>query len=1106
MNNNFNLVDALYIAAGTNKGITFIEGEKDERFLSYSDVLIESLQLLAGLQRNGVATGDEVVFQLEDNENFIKVFFACLLGGLTPVPVTVVVTQSDAEKLRFIWETLKYPYLVLEGKLSERLLSGDTFADDLGNIRSNISRHLLVEQLYDNIDEPITNRDFSTSDLAYVQFSSGSTSIPKGVMLTHHNLTTNVIDMISSSAITADDSTMSWLPLTHDLGLIGFVLTPMLAKINCYLMQTSLFIRRPSLWMKKMNEHRSTITASPNFGYSYFLKRFRHKEAEGWDLSSVRVIVNGAEPISNDLLERFLDEMSVYKLNRNCMYPVYGMAEACLGVAFPQPGEPVKTVVCDRNNLGPGDDIKFLEKHNKRGVVFVIEGAPLKSMSIRICDDHNQELPEDTVGHIHIRGANVTAGYYRNTEATSAVLSEDGWLRTGDIGFIYEGDLVVIGRSKDIIFVNGRNFYSHDLERMTGTLDDISTAEVVVAGTYDSELSRDVLLAFVAYRGDINSFVPIAERIQSSLQSGSGLSLDKIIPVSRIPKTTSGKKQRYKLVESYKNNEYSDYISGKTPRMENKKTVLEQKPLSPKEILLFDIWSEILQHREFGIDDSFFSLGGNSLQVTLMLARLQRRGFELQIESVFGYPTIRQLALHIRDVVEVSESQKIEVSNTQDAYPLSSGQRRIYIESQFKDSEKAFNIPLGVIINGDFSKRRVEDTLNDLIKHHAILRTRFIEVDGEPYQKVEEFAELNLVYDEIDESQLDQVFNSFVRSFDISKAPLFRVGLYKISENRYLFILDMHHLISDGSSISLFMEQFFQRYQGHKLPESQIQYKDFAVWENSQDRVIALNQQKDYWTNQFKEQVPILNMPLDYPRPSAFSFEGSRVFFTLPSNLIEEIESCALKQGATPYMVFLSVYYLLLYSYSGQQDLVVGSPISGRTSEQTHSLLGMFVNMLPIRVQLEGDMSFAKLLDTVKNTSIGAYANQDYPFDILVQDINETMGHRQHSLFTTALVFQNFQWPSVDGITYEVCEVTPGTAQYDLLMSVLYQPNHIRVELEYSTDVYSEQTIQRFAEKYIDLLEKVLGNVNQPFNQSLNLYRETSLNNNEDSDSIIFKF
>jgi acyl-CoA synthetase (AMP-forming)/AMP-acid ligase II len=526
-----------------NTGITFIHGENDEEFISYKELHGKALSALSGLQKTGLEKGQELVMQIEDNKTFIIVFWACILGGIIPVPVTVGNNPEHKLKIFRIWDVLINPFLIISNKT---FLSLEKYAVTEGmdeGLKEIKDKTIFIDRLdFDTESANAEVHEARPEDIAFIQFSSGSTGDPKGVVLTHENLTANITAIIKGGQYVPGEKSLSWMPLTHDMGLIGFHITPLAAGAHQYLMPTSLFIRRPVLWMKKVNQHKVAITSSPNFGYKYFLDLFKPETASHWDLSGVRLIFNGAEPISYDLCTRFLKAMSCYGLRENVMFNVYGLAEACLAVSFPPPGEGIAYMDIDRKKLAQGQTGGTADNDNTGDSIRLIDlGYAVENCSIRVCDEENNELGENVVGHIQIFGKNVTRGYYNNKEATEKAFTHDGWLVTGDLGLIRNGRLIVTGRAKDIIFVNGQNYYPHDIERVAEDIEGISLGEVAVCGVPGSEAYTESACLFVLFKKEMKDFIPLAARLKEHIVKKTGIEIKDIIPIKKCPKQQAEK-------------------------------------------------------------------------------------------------------------------------------------------------------------------------------------------------------------------------------------------------------------------------------------------------------------------------------------------------------------------------------------------------------------------------------------------------------------------------------------------------------------------------------------------------------------------------------------
>jgi acyl-CoA synthetase (AMP-forming)/AMP-acid ligase II/acyl carrier protein len=409
-------------------------------------------------------------------------------------------------------------------------------------------------------------------------------------------------------------------------------------------MDTSVFVRRPLLWMSKASELRATQLCSPNFGYKHFLKLFERKGLPDLDLSAVKLILNGAEPISYELCEEFLAALAPHGLRRTAMFPVYGLAEATVGVAIPQPGDEYSRIVVHRHSLRIGEDYSPAEVGDVDAVSFVKVGSAIRDVAIRLVDDSDNELAAGKVGNIQLHGASVTERIYGDPETTSALFTADGWLRTGDCGVFVDGQLVITGRAKDIIIVNGQNYYPHDIEEIAATVDGLDLGKVVVGGTKTESSLTEELLVFVLYRQDIESFSKVVEEVRRKIGEHAGLEVDHVIPVARIPKTTSGKVQRAKLLEAYLDGEYSDVLQQLAPASE---AIAGDDDALVAELEM--ICREFSKDRVIGPDDNLFEVGVSSLTLTeIVLAIDERHPGKFDISDLFDYPTLRAIAEFLR--------------------------------------------------------------------------------------------------------------------------------------------------------------------------------------------------------------------------------------------------------------------------------------------------------------------------------------------------------------------------------------------------------------------------------------------------------------------------
>jgi acyl-CoA synthetase (AMP-forming)/AMP-acid ligase II/acyl carrier protein len=632
----------------TSKGrITYLEGEHDSRDVSFAELYQRALGILYHLQRIGARRGDKLILFLASNEQFIDVFWAAILGGIVPVPVAIGISDEHRMKLLRIARRLKRAFLYTERRSLERIGAFAAQAGEAELFAGLRARAFLVDDL-DDISRHGSIERATADDLAFIQFSSGSTAEPKGVVLTHGNLLANCHGAREAAGLNPGDVSLSWMPLTHDMGLIGFHLVMLFSGIHAHLMPTELFIRRPLLWLQLASSVRATVLCSPNFGYKHYLKVLGDRPPDGLDLSAVRLIFNGAEPISVELCEQFLARLAAAKLNRSAMYPVYGLAEASLAVSFPPPGAPLRTLSLNRHRMRPADPVEPLPPGDAQALRLISEGRAIPYCRVRIADDEDRELPGERIGHVHITGENVTRGYFEDREANAAAFTADGWLRTGDLGLMHGGDLYICGRAKEIIFVNGQNYYPHDLEAMAQRVPGLELGKVVAAGVRAPGADTEQLVVFVLHRGEMAEFLPLAAQVARLINEQAGLEVAEVVPVKRIPKTTSGKIQRHLLEESYRDGEFD------APLRELAALRAAQRgpgvgTRSEIEAKLKNICDVVLAGKRLDIHDNLFEVGASSLKLIEIHEQIDREyPGKVDLTELFDFPTIAELAQHLQ--------------------------------------------------------------------------------------------------------------------------------------------------------------------------------------------------------------------------------------------------------------------------------------------------------------------------------------------------------------------------------------------------------------------------------------------------------------------------
>lgn len=654
------------------KGISFIKSKAEEVYCTYGNIFAKSLLLLGYLQGKGLKPNDHLVFQLEDNYEFIHMFWACVLGGITPVPIVAEEKDEHRRKLYNVLSILGTGSII--GKktaLSKLKLFAEQNEYDYEWLRK---RYLCSEEAFLYAGASGQIHEAKPSETAFIQFSSGSTGMPKGVVLTHSNLITNIDAIVAGAALNDEDVIVSWMPLTHDMGLIGSHLAVSAANMEQYIMDTKLFVMKPAIWLDKITEHKATILSSPNFGLKYSIMGLERSRTRNFDFSSVRLIFNGAEPISAKVCDEFLNKTAAFGMKPSVMFPVYGMAEASLAIAFPRLNEgQINRIVIDRHSLEVGSKVTYLaDEQDERSACYVDEGYPVKNCEFRLADADDRVLGADTLGMIQIRGGNVSEGYYGDEAASLGSRTSDGWFKTGDIGFLCKDRLVVIGRLQDMVIVNGQNYFSNDLERIASEVEKVELNKTAVCSVWDSETESEKVALFVVHKGDARKFVPVIGQLRAHFAQSLGMTIDFVVPVVQIPKTSSGKLMRFILKTKFEKGEYKEVIERCSAwiREERSANVAEtdseakaagsraQYDQQEVERAMLVICQELAPDWPIGLHDNLFEYGINSLLLNQIASRMDDvYPNKLKVEDFFTYPSIGKLAEYICEPSPIKTSE-----------------------------------------------------------------------------------------------------------------------------------------------------------------------------------------------------------------------------------------------------------------------------------------------------------------------------------------------------------------------------------------------------------------------------------------------------------------
>lgn len=553
------LVELLLDGRDDDAFIGFCRGEGQDTRVGLGALRDDACRQLGALYAAGLQRGQHLVLFVDDCEAFVRTFWAAVLGGIVPVPLSPGGTPETLRKLANVCAKLGPGTAVFTEAHYLSLLQGR----DGQPGAAGAATVLTPETCF--VGEPaLPERLPAADDVAFIQFSSGSTGDPKGVVLTHRNLLTNVYGIGQAISIDSDDVAMSWLPLTHDMGLIGFHLTLFVWGVPHHLMQPQAFFRHPRQWLVRLSQLRATLTASPNFGLKHVLKFSARMDLTGLDLSALRLIFNGAEPISAALCERFTAALAPAGLRAQAMFPVYGLAEASLAATFTEPGAPIRRVHLDRRRLEIADAVVRVPAGHPACATLVCVGRPVPHARLQLCDDAGRGVPEGSVGHIEIGGDNVTRRYQGAPEPAQ---SEQGWLRTGDLGVQLDGELYVVGRLKDVHINNGAKHHLSDLERVCEAVDGLQQVNLA-CGLVDGDDREEHLVVFIEDKTRQVDLAKLQGAVRQALYVGASLSPYDVVCVAKLPRTTSGKVQRGRLKELYAPAARPEAVSAADARVE----------------------------------------------------------------------------------------------------------------------------------------------------------------------------------------------------------------------------------------------------------------------------------------------------------------------------------------------------------------------------------------------------------------------------------------------------------------------------------------------------------------------------------------------------------
>ncbi len=902
--------------------------------------------------------------------------------------------------------------------------------------QSNDSISILnIDQIEATVCSENLDKVISKDQIAYILYTSGSTGKPKGVIQTHQNIWHFITNYTKNLSLTETDRLTLFSAFSHDAAIMdiyGGILTG--ATLYPLNIKDQINVADIADWLIK---EKITIWHSVPTVYRYFIGSLTGEEK----FPDLRFIVLGGESVLEHDVSMFK------KLFSNTVFiNLYGQSESSYN-----------------SSQIIGVDTPFQK---------VTLGEPVEGTELLIVTDTGEEALPLQIGEIIIASDHVALGYLKDAARTEEVFKfhpEIGKLyRTGDLGrLLVNGDIEYIGRKDFQVKIRGYRIELGEIE--SHLLKYPGIKEGVVLVKEDSKDNQN-LCAFIAANENISAS-DVREFLAIHLP-------DYMIPtyftfVDKLPLTPNNKVDRKVLLEL---------------ELSLNSGVEYKPPTNETEEGLVKIWTELLGEEQIGIEDDFFRIGGNSLIATQLIARIVKEfKVEVPLREIFKSSTVKELAEYIQGAEKSYYSEIVPVEE-KEYYSLSSAQKRLFMLNQLDDINTSYNISGAVMITGELDRECLEKAFQGLIKRHEAFRTSFELFEGEPIQRVHENVDFALVDLKVSSKvfEIEKVVKEFIRPFNLSEAPLLRVGLVKIEdeENNYLLMYDMHHIISDGTSMLILMDELMTLYAGYDLPELRIQYKDFAIWQNKFFKSEIIQKQEEYWMETLKGEIPLLNMPLDFKRPEVKTFDGNRISFEINTEISDGLNKLAKEQNSTLNMVLLSVYTVLLNKYTAQKDIIIGSLVAGRNHADLENIIGMFANFLPIRSKVNPENTFVEFMNSAQQNILTTYENQDYPFEQIVDKLNVAIPRSRNPLFDTMLIVHNENASTnqigSNGLEFAPYRLDHNTSTLDFKVDVYQRiSGELNCLLEYNTNLFTEETMIRLGEHFQKLIVELVTNPGQ---------------------------
>ncbi len=1011
----------------------------DDQKLSFQELNCRANQLARHLRSLGVGAETRLALCIERSAEMIVGLLGILKAGGAYVPLDAA---QPASRLSFMLEDAQVAVLITQESLNALLPAHNAQVVCLDTDSEAIAQH----------NSSNLPTETTAQNLAYMIYTSGSTGRPKGTMIEHRSVI-NLLGALKRTVYADVDHALRIsvnAPLAFDSS-VKQVIQLLSGHALCVIPED---VRRDGERMLRyLSEHQiDVLDCTPSQ-----LRLLLSAGLGSRDDLVVRRVLVGGEAIDATLWQELASQDSIAYFN------VYGPTECT-----------VDTTV----------------RHIAQDQIEPTLGRAISNVQVYLLDERQQLIPVGMTGELCIGGEGVGRGYHNRAELTSEKFIPDQFsskagarlYRTGDAArYTAAGELEFLGRLDGQVKIRGSRIELGEVEVALSAHPSVQTC--VVVAREDVQGGARLVAYVVLHEGESSSVRELRTFLSDKLP-------DYMIPsvvmfLEAMPLTPNGKIDRQALPAPGQVRSDDEEFAA---------------PRTPGEGILASMWEHLLGVERVGINDDFFELGGHSLLAMQLISRV-REAFQIEIPlpALFAAPTVSTLAVKIEEIVKAGDgllAPPIQPVPRTGSMPLSFAQTRLWFLHQLDPDSALYNIPLAIRLRGGVNVTAMEQSLTEIVRRHQVLRTTYATAAGQPIQIINPPQAISLPVVDLSVLRTDQreaearrlATAEAQRPFNLSEGPLMRATFLKLDEDEHVALFTMHHITSDGWSMALLTREVAALYDAFSagaaspLAELPVQYADFAQWQRNWLRGEVLDAHLDFWRQQLDGAPPLLQLPTDRPRPAVPTYRGASVSLALPVDVSATLKALSREEGTTLFMTMLAAFQTLLYRYTGQSDIVVGSAIAGRNRAEIEGLIGFFVNTLVLRTNLSGRPTFRELLARVREVTLGAYAHQDLPFEVLVEALQPDRNLNYNPLFQVMVVLQNTprKASGVSGLSLNSREVDSGTAKFDLHLAIHEGTDRIGLGLEYSTDLFDEKTIQRMLSHFNTLLQNLCAHPDAP--------------------------